>query len=63
MKHGHEALGYLETPHVGWRGGRRGRRAVGGHRAAPKANDVRELQAQLRGEGVYLHSAGARAAA
>jgi hypothetical protein len=30
---------------------------------APKAIDVRELQAQLRGQGVYLQSAGARAAA
>jgi hypothetical protein len=29
---------------------------------APKALDVRELQAELRGQGVYLQSAGARAA-
>jgi hypothetical protein len=31
--------------------------------AAPKAIDVRELQAELRGQGVYLQSAGARAVA
>jgi hypothetical protein len=31
--------------------------------AAPKALDVRELQSELRGQGVYLQSAGTRAAA